>query len=1106
MTKALLLDFWREIRHSANRFFSILLIVAIGVGFFAGLKSAAPDMKHTMDGYFDQSNIEDINVMSTLGLTDKDINAIRKTEGVQAVQPGHFTDALTKENGSQLVFRIHGLPTGTSTINKVTLVSGRMPTKANEIVIEDSANYGRSLKVGDKLTFTSGTSKKLTDGTLSTDTFTIVGRAITPYYLTVEKGTSQIAGKSINLFAYIPDDTFTVKDDNGNPIYTQASVTVKGARELNAFDSKYDKLVGKTEDSLNNIGSDRARERGNEVRNAAQQKLQESQDEYNKKKAEYDQQIADAQNKLDDANAQLASGDAKLDGSKENYQLKKENAQLQIQNGQQQLDSAKQQIESGQAQVDAGQQAYDSLKQQYDSLNQQMGQATAMTQWMQQQMDSMSGNLKDLNDQMSKLPPDQQQQMKPIIDSYQKMYDQLSQQKSALDQTTKGVQQLQGSVQGAFDSAAAQLQEGKDQLAQAQQEYQQGQAKLEAAKKQLAQADANASKQFADAKAKLDQGKSEYQKSKADFETQKDDGAQQLDDAKEKLIAAKYRIDTLNNPKWYVLDRNANAGFVSYKNTVDRVNAISQIIPVFFILVAVLVCMTTMARMVSEQRGVIGTYKALGYENNAIAMKYVLYVVAASAVGGIIGAIVGAWTFPESVYKAWAAMYRQPPLVHGFHPLIILTSLLITVGAMALVSYLTCRKELNSQAATLMRPKAPKIGKRILLERIPAIWKLLNFSQKVTVRNLFRYKRRLIMTIVGIMGCTGLLVAGLGMNDTIGSVVAKQYGKVFAYDMSVSIDQTATDAQVSAIYDALDGNGAVKSYTRAGVGSVSISNGGDDETLALYAVNKPDSFADYIRLDDPSTGKTIHLTDDGIVLTQKLAKNLGVTTGDTVAVRDPGGMTKRIPVTGVTENYVFHYAYMSQKSYAKYFLEQLPPNTLLIKFNDKATARQESNLTKALQNSAGVTSVTSYTKVADEFRDQIKAMNSIVLLIIVCAALLAFVVLYNLTNINVSERIREIATIKVLGFKRGEVAMYIYRENLLLTIMGAVLGLLIGSGLHRLIMQSIEQKDVTFGYVISPWSYVWSFLLTLLFSIIVMAVMYPKLVRIPMVESLKSVE
>ncbi|MBW3087579.1 FtsX-like permease family protein [Bifidobacterium sp. 82T24] len=1105
MTKALLLDFWREIRHSANRFFSILCIVAIGVGFFAGLKSSAPDMRHTMDDYFDSGNVEDIDVLSSLGLTGKDIDAIRGADGVEAVQPGYFTDALAKENGSQLVFRIHSLPEGTDP-NRVTVVAGRMPRTANEVVIEDSANYGKSLKIGDRITFESGTDKKITDGTLTGDTFTIVGRAITPYYLTVEKGTSRISGKSLNLFAYVPASAFSVKDENGNPMYTQASVTVKGAKGLNAFGKDYERLVDKAKDSLTNIGSDRARERGSELRSTALKKLQKAQAEYDKRKKEYDKQIADAEDKLSDANAQLASGGAKLDGEKENYQLRKQNGEQQIQSGQQQLDQAQQQIQEGEQKVQAGQQIYDSLKQQYDSMNEQVSQALAMMKWLQQATDTVSGNLKDFNGQLDKVPQSQRAQYQSMLDSYQTFLDQLSSQKESLDKMVSQVETLQQTISDAFDSADTQLQNGKDQLAAAKRQYNQGVAQLEAAKRKLNEADGEAKRQFDAAQSKLDKGKKDYAKNKADFESKKQDGAARLDDAKAKLIGAKYEIDNIDNPHWYVLDRSTNAGFLSYRNTVDRVDALAQVIPVFFILVAVLVCMTTMARMVNEQRGVIGTYKALGYENNAIALKYVLYVVAASALGGVIGAAVGSWTFPESVYKAWSAMYRQPPLEHGFHPGIMASSFAVTVIAMALVSYLTCRKELNSQAATLMRPKAPRVGKRILLERIPVIWKHLNFSQKVTMRNLFRYKRRLIMTVVGIMGCTGLLVAGLGMNDTIGSVVSKQYDKVFAYDMSVTLDPTADKAETDAVYHTLDIADSVSSYTQAGVGSATISEGGTSETLALYAANTPDSFTDYIRLDDPSNGRPIALDDSGIVLTEKLARNLGVTAGDTVSVRNEGGMTKRIPVTGVTENYVFHYAYMSQKAYAKYFLKDMDTNTLLVKLHDNVSARQEDSLQRVLQSVPSVTSVTSYTKVADDFRNQIKAMNSIVLLIIVCAALLAFVVLYNLTNINVSERIREIATIKVLGFKRGEVAMYIYRENFLLTLIGAVFGLLIGSALHRVIMQAIEQKDITFGYVISPWSYIWSFLLTALFSIIVMLAMYPKLIRIPMVESLKSVE
>lgn len=1109
MTKDLFLDFKREIRHSLNRFLSILCIVAIGVAFFAGLKSSAPDMKGTMDNYYDQYNIMDLQVLSTLGLTADDIEAMRQVDGVENVQAGYFTDALATVDGSELVFRLHSMPEsyikdGTDCINEVKVVEGRLPQAENEIVIEDCLNVDYNLNVGDQLKFSSGTDTAITDGALKNDTFTVVGKITTPYYLTYDKGNSQISGRAISLYAYLPEDSFAYD------VYTEAYVQVSGAKELNAFDSAYKERVKQIANELSNIGADRSTIRGNELRTQAQQALDESQKKYDEEAAAFDSQITDAEQQLQDAYTELINGEAELKSGKEKLSLTVDMTEEQIDQATQQLSATKKVLDSAQSQVDAGQKQYNIAKKQYDAAIKQNQQYISM-------LDSLNSQLNQVNAAMDKAEQsledkkndpyatDEEIQMyEELLTQYRKLSSQIKSQYSSIQKMQSDVKSTISTINDAMDSAQSQLSSAKKQLATAQQQYNDSLAQLNQAKSQLTDEQYAALQKFAAAREELDTGWASYNTNKAELDTKKAEGQQKLDDAKEQLVAAKYEIDRIENAEWYVMDRTTNYGFSNYQSTVDRMEAISQIIPVFFILVAVLVCMTTMTRMVNEQRGTIGTYKALGYGDNAIASKYVLYVTAASVIGGVVGAILGVNLFPRAVYNAWSAMYAQPELQQTVHFGVIGISFLVTIVAMAITAYYTCHVELTSVPAQLMRPKSPKLGKAILLERMPFIWKRFNFSQKVTARNIFRYKKRLFMTIIGIMGCTALLLAGLGMNDTIGRVVSNQYEKIFRYDMSVTMEN---GSDMSSLDNTLNTD-AVESYGKIGAttATLSVKDKSDSETATVYVTDTPENLSDYILLQNRKSQEPISLDDSGIVLTEKLASQLGVSVGDNVEVMTGDNLKKSIPVTGITENYVFHYAYMSQAAYQEYFWYPVEQDTALIKLSDSCTDEQETQLQDTLENTSGVSSVVAFADFITSFQDQVAALNSIVLLIIICAALLAFVVLYNLTNINVSERIREIATIKVLGFKDHEVAMYVYRENFVLTLMGGVLGLGLGVGLHHIIMQSIEQNNLMFGYSISPWSYLVAMLLTCVFSIIVMLYMYHKLVRIPMVESLKSVE
>lgn len=1135
MTKSLFKDLIREIWKSKNRFLSILCIVAIGVSFFAGLKSAAPDMAYTIDNYFDEYNVQDLQIISPLGLTEEDIQAIREVDGVETVQPGFLTDVVTVVNETELVFRLHSLPNNyvsdsdagnlNSYINRLNLKEGRLPEKPNEIVVQmpDTMAGGYSVKIGDVLKFSSGTSTALTDGTLYYDEYTVVGLVTTPLYLTYEMGTSQtISNKSISLFAYIPEAAFDFKNmylKNEN-VYLEAVVTIKGAKEMDCFDDDtYQAIVDKVKSKVENVAVDRAMKRADQLRDYAQSQLDEAQAKYDKEKANYDKQIAAAEKKLEESYKKLVNGDAELESQQEIYRAKIADAEADIKSAEKQIAESEKSIAEGEKALNKAQKEYnDALAENKDSIE-RLDRLAKTTKELAARSDE---NRKVIEEKLRDpdLSPEDRLTYLEMLAMYDE-YDKL------LQDASKGLNELNNGVGQVMEVYETQLSSARKTLNSAKAELAQGKKDLANGKAELARQKANAQSAFSKGKAQLEAGWKQYYAGKKTFEKQKLSGKAQLESAEDQLASAQRQIDQIEEASWYVFDRNYNYGYASYDNTTSSMKAMAQFLPVFFILVAILVCMTTMTRMIDEQRGVIGTYKALGYSNASISAKYILYVFIASLVGAAIGAVVGIKLFPYAVYNAWSPLYSQPKdIMQSIHPSIIISSFSITTLAMVLTAYFVCRSELNSVPATLMRPKAPKIGKAIFLERIHFFWNHLNFSQKVTVRNIFRYKKRLCMTIIGIMGCTALLLCGLGMNDTISSVVKNQYGEIFKFDITYSY--TAADNSTLAALannssddeedildqrialDALVSNSdIVDSYTHIGSISVTAENkngkNGNNESVTLYVTEDAKHLTDYIVLRNRVSGTPLQLSDNGIIITEKLADRLDVSVGDSIDVTS-SSMTKKLEVIGITENYVQHYAYMTQDAYKDAFWYTVDQNTILVNVKDDATDKQYEELVAQISDSPAASSVMALNNVAETFDEQFTSLNQIVMLIIICAALLAFVVLYNLTNINVSERLREIATIKVLGFKNKEVAIYVYSENLILTLMGAVLGLGAGVGLHRFIIKMIEQKNIMFGYVIEPFSFLNAILLTCAFSIAVMIFMYRSLVNIPMVESLKSVE
>lgn len=1079
--KALRKDITREMRKSLGRFLSIFSIVAIGVAFFAGVKASVPVMKNSADHYFDEYNFMDLKLMSTIGMTKEDASAIRKIDGVEGVYPSYSMDTLNTVNNKQKVIKVMSFPMQDTKdnpdyINQMRIINGRLPEKENECVIEYDSIKGTSSKVGDEITLTSGTDEDLKKS-LKNTTYKIVGEVTTPYYLSYEKGSSSIGSGSIDNYIIIPDSNFKMD------YYTEIYVTVKNAKKYNSYDDTYFDVVKKVETQITSLGEERADLRFEEIKKEALKKVEEGRKEYEKNKNTFDDEIKKAKQQLSNAHDQALIGQATLNAN-----------QL---TSQQMIASKKQELAQSEAQMNTLVAQYDALK---AKLNDEKNKIDAQIADLNKQIEEQKGKVDDIDQQIQQV---EEQLKQPNLTDLEKQL--LEEKKKALETSKTYMVPSLELLQKQMETIQSNLETGMNQLAVLDEQIANAKNQIELGKQQIKDAEDSAQKQFEAAQKQIDDGNAQVVSGTQELEDKEKDGAAKLAEAKEKLDKSEEEIKAMKTPQWYVLDRNSHYSYRDYGSAADRMGGIAKVFPLFFFVVAALVCLTTMTRMVDEQRQEIGTLKALGYSKTAIAMKYIMYAGVASIFGGIFGSIIGMVVFPTVIYNAWNIMYTLPQVQLQFQFGLAFTAIgivsLITVAAAISAVY----KELMDVPSQLMRPKAPKNGKKILLERIPFIWKRFNFIHKVTARNIFRYKKRFLMTVIGISGCSALLVAGFGIQDSIGEIVVLQYEELNKYDVSMTFSADATASQRDKALDSLKANKDISDAMGIAIYHGFYADEGEDKGVDIYVPADVNEYQKFTVLRTRKGHEPLELENDGAIITEKLAKAKGISVGDSIPIDNGDGVKKDIKITGISENYVGHAIYMTP-SYYKSVYHTTAKNTTLLGIMKTVDSDQEEVLGNAFMKQAGIDSVTFYSGIAASFEDTISSLSFIVVVLIISAGLLAFVVLYNLTNVNISERLREIATIKVLGFYDNEVSAYVYRENIILTLIGALVGLALGVVLHSLIMSLAELDTVMFGRNIYAISFVYSVLITMGFSIIVNLVMYRKLKKIPMVESLKSVE
>ncbi|WP_300941449.1 FtsX-like permease family protein [uncultured Dubosiella sp.] len=1119
MPKILWKDLFVEIRHSLGRFFSILCIVALGVAFFAGIKASAPDMKYSADTYFDKYDTQDIQVFSTIGLRRSDIDAIRKLDGVENVQALHSMDALTRLGASELVYKIFSLPDN-STINKIRLVEGRMPENDKECLLE-APNVQNELfegyKIGDTIKLYSGTEEPLSDS-LKYDEYKVVGTCYWPRYLSYEKGTSSIGSGSVNSFIFIPEADF--KTD----YYTEVDVTVKGARQLNTYADAYFDVVDPVLERIESIADEQV-----EAQIASEQKtIDNARKELLEKMEDGQKQIKEAKEQLQSGKAELAAQENKLAGAK--AQL--DSGWAEYSKNKASADENLPKLDEAIAQISVQEQKIPGLQKQFEELNAQKetlsGQKAQLEEGIAQisaaavQKEALAARLSEIKDGIAQieaqlaapdLPEETRQQLaaqKNVLAASQAEIEndiaqieaqeaQLPVYESQLQELNAGLDQINGGI--------AQIEEGLSQLTQASAQKQQliaQRAQLLAAYPQLTAA----YDELASAQAQYDSGVQQVEAARrqlASGEQEIEASQKKLDDevkkAKEQISEGQKKIDDLDG-KWIVLDRDSLYSYRDYGACADRMDGIASVFPVFFFLVAALVCMTTMTRMVDEQRTEIGTLKALGYSKWQIAMKYLMYAFLASILGSIIGCAIGMFVFPYIIFYAWNTMYLIDQIQFEFQPGLMLAASASVTGITLLATFLSIWKELLEVPSQLMRPKAGKAGKKILLERFPAIWNRVSFLHKVTIRNIFRYKKRFLMTVIGIAGCSALLVAGFGINDSISDIVHLQYDEIYHMDASVTLDGEG-NAGLSKVEKTNDVSEVFAEQ------NLSVELTIDDKDMSGTVHIIPDSqigrFDQFTTLRTMKGHDPISLKNGGIYISEKMARKMELNIGDTLHFKDLDGEELSAKVLGIFENYIGHQMYVTESEFKTWKTTQTPTLTYLLQLRDTSEEAQ-TRLGNQLMEIPDVKSVTFYSALEENFLNMISSIRMIVVVLVISAAALAFVVLYNLSNINISERMREIATIKVLGFTEKEVNAYVNRESVILAVIGSLLGLGVGIGLHHLIMNLAELDDIMFGRTILPQSFLIAFLMTIFFALIVNFVMKFKLRKIKMVESLKAVE
>ena len=932
MTHSLLKNTFREIRNTKARFISIMAIIALGVGFFAGIKATSPSMYSLAETYYSENKLMDYRVISAVGFTEDDISEIEKLDGVESVMPSYYYDAsLSADEGGQLIHLI-SVPKKykkNDELNTLVTLEGKLPEKTDEIAVEGVGFNGSSHQTGDTIKFAELAGDAKVSDSLKSLSYKVVGKVQSPLYISYQRGKTKIGDGKLDEYMYINSSSFKI--EKYNEVYIKADFSDKYSPFSDEYDDKSDELKKEIE----KVAESRTKVFKTETLKKARDELEKGKKEYAKQKSDTEKKLAKAKKEIDESEAALSA-------------------------------------------------------------------------------------------------------------------------QAALAETAYAAQADYGNA---------------NQL--------------------LAQ---------------LEAGKAEYEKNKKEADKKLAEAEKKLKDGEKELKKTEKKLNSMSKSVWYVRNRDDNPGYDTFTQNADRLDAVASVFPLFFLLVAILVCVTTMTRLIEQKRTEIATFKALGYGNASIIAKFVIYSLIAGVTGSVIGTAIGVATLPFIIYNAYKIMYYIGDITLVLNVPIILMGILAAILCTTAVSIIVCAKSLRLKPAQAMRPKAPKPGKRILLERITPLWKHMSFTAKLTARNLFRYKARLCMTVIGVAGCTALIVAAFGLLNSFDPLTEVQFGEVFHYDAVVVPKDGGSEKQLDYLVKKAEKDEDVKRAMLCMQEEITIDAHGKHYSapLTINVFSDTAHFDEIVHLQERESKNPLTLDDSGVMINEKYAATNKLKVGDTVKIKGKIG-TAEAKIAGIYEQYINNYLYMTPKLYHELFKKQPVYNMLCVSL-DEAKGDRADNFSSQMLSDNRIVAVTFMAEKITEFKNMLNSLNMVVLVMIVCAAALAFVVLYNLTNINIAERVREIATFKVLGFYNRETSSFIYKENIILTLMGIAVGLGLGILLTGFIVRTVEIDNVMFGREIYFTSYLYAAGLTMLFSLLVNGVMSFKIKAVNMVESLKSVE
>ena len=1045
----------RQIKNSFNRFIAIFGIVALGVGFFAGLKATTPVMKMSADQYYDKTNLMDFRVLSTLGLTQEDVDAIRDVEGVQDVFASRSVDTLVDFADGQRAVKVMAYDSD-ARINKLDVMQGRLPQNENECVVDYRIAKGNpAISVGSVIQIAENKDM------FSSDVYTIVGIVTTSYYYSIDRESTTIGNGTLSGFISLHSSQFT------SDYYTEIYALVAGASDLFSYGDAYKELVDDVCTRVEQISDQRIEVRYQQIYHEAKTQIDKAQTELDEKRQEAVQELAAAEKKISDGQAELDRGYAELSiahsqliAGEKGLNEKQEQAKIQFGQKEQELADSMHQ--------------YEATEKDYHNLLSNAKQTQSAADELLVQINSLIAAGQDQQAQVL------QPQYEQLVLTAETLYQNAAQMKVGLDAAKAQLDNGYTQLEAAKISAQAEMDKYTEQLQRACMEYENGKQTL------------------AHAEIELTDSQHKYEEQKKDVYAKLDESQAQIDENREQLRQ-------IDKPEWYILDRSSNIGYAGFEENAAKIDAIATVFPIFFFLVAALVCLTTMTRMVEEQRTQIGVLKSLGYSKRSIILKYLFYADTASILGSIFGLCIGYIVFPTVIMHTYDILYNTIDITLDFNIEYAFISSLAAVICISAATLWACYKELSEVPAQLIRPKAPKKGKKVFLERIGFLWKRLSFTWKVTARNLIRYKKRFFMTVIGIGGCTALLLTGFGLSDSINGIVPKQFDELQFTDITMTLQQASTSNADSELNKVLDSKFSDIIYLKQS--NIDASNGDSQMSVYLVVPEQAEQFHKFMNFRHRVNHEDVSFPNsDGVIITEKLASKLKLSIGSSFTIKTGDEPGIEIVVGDICENYAYNYIYMSAEQYTKYYGTDPSYKTVWGKYGTEMHETDEQVLCTQLLETENVENASRVSQTRNSVKDMLNGLNAVVVLIVICASSLAFIVLYNLTNINITERIREIATIKVLGFRDYEVSAYVYRENFILTFIGMAVGLVLGIFLHGYVIITAEVDMVMFVRTISPLSYVLAGILTVAFSLIVNLVAYFSLKKVDMIESLKSVE